>query len=231
MDKIQTIEKLFYYIVASSYLFIPLCLFSEKIRKKGTVPFVLGIYGLICFLALLYFEEFLPKEYRNYYFISYTTFEYLIFAFIFFNFITTKKIKNLIRILSLIYILFQVVYLFTQNNTVLDTVPIGIETILIFTFITYSFLDFSRNYPGQAAFSNYIFWISIGILIYLGGSFFFYIMIDQLDKTQRDTFGNLTYISEVLKNIFFIVGIYIYSRNPGEKREKNSNAVPFLDMI
>lgn len=230
--KIQTIEKLFYYIVASSYLLIPICLLSKRIRKKGAIPVVLGIYGIICFLALLSFRlEIIPKEYRNYYYISYTTFEYLIFAFIFLNFISSKKIKNLIKILSLVYILFQAIYLLTTKKIMLDTVPIGIETILIFTFITYSLLDLSKNFSGQNAYNNYIFWIAVGILIYLGGSFFFYILIDQLNKDERETFGNLTYLAEIIKNILFIVSIFIYARYPFENNKKVSNSVPYLDMI
>ena len=113
----------------------------------------------------------------------------------------------------------------------LDTIPIGIETILIFTFITYSLLDFSKNYSEQNAYNNYIFWIAVGILIYLGGSFFFYILIDQLNKDERETFGNLTYLAEIIKNILFVVSIFIYARYPFEKPEKNSNSVPFLDLI
>jgi hypothetical protein len=230
--KIQTIEKLFYYIVASSYLLIPICLLSKKVRKQGMIPFVLGIYGIICFLALFSFRlEIIPKEYRTYYYILYTTFEYLIFAFIFLDFISSKKIKNLIKILSLTYILFQAIYLLTAKKLLLDTVPIGIETILIFTFITYSFLDFSKNFAGQNVFNNYIFWIAVGVLIYLGGSFFFYILINQLNRDERETFVSITYAAEIIKNFLFIVAIFIYARYPFENQKKNSNSVPYLDMI
>ena len=113
----------------------------------------------------------------------------------------------------------------------LDTVPIGIETILIFIFIVYSFFEFSKNFPGLNAYNSYIFWIAAGILIYLGGSFFFYILIDQLDKNQIDTFGDLTYLAEIVKNALFALALFIYARNPFEIRKKNSNSVPYLDMI
>ena len=67
--------------------------------------------------------------------------------------------------------------------------------------------------------------------LYLGGSFFFYITIDQLKKGEREIFGNLTYIAEIIKNILFVVAIFIYSRYSFVKQEKNSNSVPYLDMI
>jgi hypothetical protein len=68
-------------------------------------------------------------------------------------------------------------------------------------------------------------------LIYLGGSFFFFILVEHLNDDQLTTFGNLTYVAEVIKNLLFVLAIFIYGRYPFDKPEKNSNSVPFLDLI
>jgi len=80
-------------------------------------------------------------------------------------------------------------------------------------------------------YNHYCFWLAVGILIYLGGSFFFYILIDHLTREQVNTFGNLTFLAEVLKNILFLAAIFIYARYPISKQDKNSSSVPYLDMI
>jgi len=69
--------------------------------------------------------------------------------------------------------------------------------------------------------------MALGILIYLGGSFFFYLMIDQLSRSEVDLFGNLTYAFEIIKNLLFATSIMIYlkKKNPEIKRE-----LPNLDF-
>jgi hypothetical protein len=110
-------------------------------------------------------------------------------------------------------------------------VPIGIETILLLIYIIYFFYTFSKRLNSLYIYNHYVFWIAVGILIYLGGSFFFFILIEHLTKEQVDAFGNLTYLAEIIKNILFGLALFIYSRYPFEKPEKNNTSVPFLDMI
>jgi len=112
----------------------------------------------------------------------------------------------------------------------LDTVPIGIETILVLVYIFFFFFEFSKKLDGSYIYNYYFFWVSVGVLIYLGGSFFFYILIDHLSKEQVETFGNMTFVAEIIKNILFTAAIYIYVRFPS-KREHKPPSVPYLDMI
>jgi hypothetical protein len=68
-------------------------------------------------------------------------------------------------------------------------------------------------------------------LIYLGGSFFFFILFEQLSPDQIADFGKLTYMAEIIKNILFTIALFVYTRFPFENSKKNSNSVPYLDMI
>ena len=132
---------------------------------------------------------------------------------------------------SVLYFVFQVIYLFTIKFDRLDTIPIGIETILIFIYIFFFFYEFARSTNGSYIYNHYCFWIAVGILIYLGGSFFFFILIEYLSKEQSESFGNLTYLAEIIKNILFGLAILVYTRHPYESSKKNTKSIPFLDII
>lgn len=230
MDKIQLIEKLFYHIVTYSYLLIPLCLISTKVRKKGVVTFILALYGLVCFICLKNFHD-LPQELRKYYYTFYTSFEYTVFAFLFWKNITSSRFKQIVVTLSVLFVSFQIFYLLTSKGVMLDTIPIALETILTFTYIVYFFYEFSKNLTGLYIYNHYVFWIATGILIYLGISFFFFMLIDQLSEDQVNAFGILTYIAEIIKNILFVTALYVFSVQPSKDTNKKTPPAPFLDII
>lgn len=233
--KIQTIEKLFYYIVTFSYLLLPLCFLFLGNKKKEIVPIVIAIYGIVCFCFLLFYRLYvrfdLPSYTAKYFQISYTFFEYVVFTFIFWINFRKDKIRWLLIILSVLFFGFQLFYAFIANVKGLDSVPIGIETILIFVYIIYFFYTFSKRLSSLYIYNHYVFWIAVGILIYLGGSFFFFILFEQLSNDQIADFGNLTYMAEIIKNILFALALFIYTRYPFENPKKNSNSIPYLDMI
>lgn len=129
------------------------------------------------------------------------------------------------------FFLFQITYVLSGKVKRLDTVPIGIETILMLTYIIYFFFQFSKRIETTYIYNHYAFWFAVGILVYLGGSFFFFILINHLTEEQVNTFGNLTFLAEILKNILFIIGVIMYARNQKNLKNQNQNSVPYLDMI
>lgn len=227
--KIQTIEKLFSYLVIYAYLLLPLTylLFNDK---KKAIPLVLSIYGVV-FFVLLNYHYLVPKNLKVFYQASYTYLEYLTFAFILWHNISIKRLKNVIVLTSIAFLIFQIVYSITQPLKKLDSVPIGIETILIFVFIAFFFYDNFQKSANTYVYNHYCFWLSVGILIYLGGSFFFYILINHLNEDQINTFGTMTYVADVIKSILFCIALFIYSRYPVKNINKKPESVPYLDMI
>jgi len=230
LDKIQIIEKLFLHIVCYSYLLIPLSFFLSKNRFKERIPFFIAIYGVLFFCLLMAYGD-VPKNYKKAYQFIYTYTEYLFLTFLIWPTITAKKFKRVVVILSISFLAFQIFYFFNTNNTRLDSVPIGIETILMLVYIVYFFLQFSKNTGATYIYDHYLFWLSVGILVYLGGSFFFFILINHLSNEQINTFGNITYLTEVFKNILFAIGIFVYSKNKTQRKDTNQRNVPNLDMI
>jgi hypothetical protein len=219
-----------YLTVTYSYLILPLIFLITKSKLKDRIPLILATYSLIVFTYLVFYYE-TPRDIRKYLQASYTFFEYSVFSYIFFYNIRSRVIKTFIITASILFIVFQVYFVSITTHKRLDSIPIGIETILLFIYIFFFFYEYSRNIKESFIYNHYGFWIAVGILIYLGGSLFFYILINQLTQDEVNKFGNLTYIAEIIKNILFAISIIIYKKYPTDRIQKNPVKIPNLDMI
>lgn len=236
MDKIQTIEKLFYYINAISYLAFPAFFFFSK--KKGGLSKILCIYGLIVCFFLCVFDYLLEGKYYSTLLILqnlFTPFEYIVFTMIFFLAAGKRKRKILIAI-SAIFIAFLITLYVIKpatidSNLVLDTYGVGIETIIIFLYV-FSFLyDQSKSDDSESIFSKSLFWISMGLLIYLGGSFFFNILVTEMSLAEFDNYYHYTYLAELVKNILFLIALFKVSDLSVKKKEPVTQIqMPYLDL-
>lgn len=228
MEKSKTIEKLFYYIVTWSYLALPA--FFLLFRPKKTYTAIIASYGIIAFTLLLLFES-LPLNLKIIYVCLYTIIEYLFFSTLLYHTIVSSIYKRYILILSCCFVIFQLIYFFTVEIGRLDSVPVGIETILIFMYIFMVFYEQFKNPQMGSILNTYSFWLALGMLLYLGGSFFFNIMINYISSKDISKYLYITYVPEILKNLFFAIAIFFYVRNPSLTKLSKSNSVPYLDMI
>jgi len=129
---------------------------------------------------------------------------------------------------TVLFFIFEIIYVLNARLQRLDSVPIGIETILIFIFVFCFFYDFSRTVKDTYIYNHYCFWLSVGILIYLGGSFFYYILVNDLDEKDVEKFGELTYVAELVKNLLFVVAMFVYKKYT--LRKIHPKKIPNLDM-
>jgi hypothetical protein len=226
--KIQTIEELFLYILIFSFLLLPLAFLLNLQSAKKRIPVIIAIYGLL-FFCLNYFFDSIPREYKKLYFTLYTFLEYAVFAFILWDSLSHRISKNIIIVSTILFGAFQVFYFFTSSLKMLDTIPIGIETILIFIFIFLFFYQNLMRNVSKYIYHDHCFWISFGLLIYLGGTFFFNILANHVANIKE--YWYLTYIAELIKNIFFFIAIFILSHYSKKNELKNSNPIPYLDMV
>ena len=230
MDKIQQIEKLLTYILVYSYLLFPAILlvaFLSGKKGKGREIFTIVFYGVLFFVLLKAFN-FIPYKYRRLYNTGFTFLEYSFFASILFSFITSRKMRIAIITLSVLFVTFQVFFYFLSASIRLDSLPIGIETILLTGFIIYFFYDQSKNQRSIFIYYHPGFWVSTGAMIYLGGSFFFNILIDHLSEQEIKDFEMFTFIGDILKNICLSIALIILIQKPKEK-ESYQHTVPYLD--
>jgi hypothetical protein len=230
LDKIQTIEKLFNLILILSYLLIPvICLI---LRKKDKIFVVLAVYGSIFFCLLLLWDQLPTRDAKILYQYVYTTLEYIFFSYFLWSSIQNVTFKKIIFFLSICFVAFQVTYYLVNNTLRLDTIAIGIETILLLVYIIYFFYEYFNNVKFTSIINHYCFWLSVGILVYLGGTFFFNILAEQhAVQNFIDDYWYFTYLADTLKNILFIAAIFVaikYRNNFIKPEMKN---VPYLDMI
>jgi len=75
---------------------------------------------------------------------------------------------------------------------------------------------------------DYRFWIILGILLYLSGSFFIYILADQIGAEELRRMWILTFLFYIVKGIFFAISILIYKRQ--SPKNNTGNKIPYLDM-
>ena len=227
--KIQVIETLFFNILIYSFL-IPVLVFVTIVNKLKTRRIVLGIviYSLI-FFTFLFFDEYLSAHFRKIYTTTYTTLEYSFYAFFIYLLIQNKKARVAIFILSIAFIIFQLLYFFFAKVRTLDSVPIGIETILILTYIVILFFEQFKKTSVDYIYTKPWFALIIGIMIYLACSFFFNIMANSVGKKVMNPYWFITYIFETVKNILFAFSVFQYSKI-SDSKINTAASVPFLDL-
>jgi hypothetical protein len=185
----------------------------------------------IVFFFVVFIEDFIPNTRlaKRIYYQTFTLLEYSFFTGILWINIRTKQIRKSIIGLSIAFISFLIIYFFTAKFKRIDSIPIGIETILVFTYIFYFFLEQFKETTNQSLSNISCFWFAVGILIYLGGTFFINILANNMERDQIDKYWFLTYIADIIRNILFAIGIIILSRRPIEK-SKTENQIPYLDI-
>lgn len=224
MGKIQIIEKLFSYILVYSYLLLPLFFIFCRV-KKSPIAISLLLYGIIFYLFLDFYFD-IPKSFRKIQQTVYTLLEYSFFAYFFWFFIKQIKLRKIILLLSFLFLCFQIFYFFGSKLQRVDSIPVGIETILILTYTFIYFQQYFTDSKTTFVYNDPSFWIVVGILIYLGSSFFFNILANDLSQE----YWYWTYIPEIIKNILFAISIIIIS-NKSKNSLMKSSSIPNLDMI
>ena len=216
-----------------SYLLFPILFFLKLNKFKGQSTFtVICIYSFIFFSSVQWqdwiLDSVLKKKvyYALYTFLEYVL-EYVFFALIIYLNIRNKKYKRIIIILSFGFIAFQLFYFFTTvTKRSLDTIPVGIESILTLTFSFYFFYEQLKE-SVTPIYDHYFFWIAIGMLIYLCGSFFMYILGNDIPRKQLEEFWFITYIFDTVKNFFFVTSGLVFLK---QSRTVHKTVLPNLDF-
>ncbi len=143
--------------------------------------------------------------------------------------IKNQKFKSLIVILSFSFFIFQIVYFFVAPRKLLDSAPVGVETILILIYIFYFFYEQLKFNTTSSIYNHSTFWIASGILIYLSGTFFFYILVNHLPPEQIQPYWFITYIFDIVKNLLLGIGMIIYATKWKIQTPIGKN-VPYLDL-
>lgn len=184
------------------------------------------VYYCVSIFLFLLLQDFIPKKIQPPLF---TLLEFFFFATLIFQQLKLRRQKTLIVVLSACFFIFHIIYFFYPHRRKFDSIPIGIETILIFVFIFFFLYEQLKDVKDLPIYSNYFFWISIGLFIYLGGSFFIYIMATTISHQELIKYWDFTYVVEIIKNLLFAAAVFVCSKNPNKTNSKQ--AIPNLDFM
>jgi len=225
----KTIEDLFFYLVfVFDFLFIAQVLVANKAVRLNQTIWLLAIYCSINSLTN-FICAYTSYDIDYYAYGMFTLIEYGIFsAFIFYN-LQNKLHKKIILLLSVSFVIYSAYHTFFSKPKGLDSIPIGIETILLFLYCFFYLFSQMNIIDEKEIFiyRKHQFWVIIGIMLYLGGSFFIYILANNISRDILDQYWFLTYVFYILKNIFFAIALSYYKVK--NKKPSYNKLQPYLN--
>lgn len=215
----NTIESLFNYLAFYSDL-LPVLFFlffwkKSKSNKGLWIIFAYIGYDYLTNTGIVYLPSIRPV--RVFLYSAFTFVEYFLFAWFLYTVIKSKIFKKIIVSVSIAFIAFLIFYYLFAKAKSIDSIPIGIETILILIFSFYYLYEQIQDTETLFIYTKYPFWIIIGMLIYLSGSFFIYIYASYLPTKEIAKYWIFTNVFAILKNIFFAIAIIV---NAGQSTKK-----------
>jgi hypothetical protein len=186
-------------------------------RKELWVIFIYCLYSFLNDIVLLDVSLSLFLS-------TYTLVEFFLFSYFIWIIIDSKQFKKVIAIVSSLFIIFICYYFFTTKFNFFDSVPVACESILIFTFSLYYLFEQINKPRVLFIYNTSMFWIILGFLVYLAGSFFIYTFADNLARGERGNFWFIPFIFNTIKNLFFSIA---FSRR--EAKDKSSSSLSSYD--
>lgn len=192
------------------------CFFLYKLKKLASSfgYWVLALFAGFDIAVISILETAnLPSRYEDLAYPIYTSFEFAAFAlFIVYN-IKNNELKKFFATLGILFFVFLILYEAFQVGENIDSVPIGVETILIFVFSITFLYEQLKSSSNILITDNPAFWIITGFLLYLGGSFFIYILANDVEDATLRKYWFLTNALFVLSNALVVLGIFLDSKN------------------
>lgn len=155
----------------------------------------------------------IDNQLLDYFWATFTPIEYLVFTYFLLSNISYRGFKKIIIFSSIFFVVFTIFYNIYADLHKIDSTPIGIESILIFIYSFFYFYEQMKDTSTLFIYNKYHFWIVIGYLIYLSGSFFIFIFTNQLDDELLNQYWFITSVSYSTMNILFAIGFYIKAKS------------------
>lgn len=180
--------------------------------------FSYSVYDLLTNVGLLYLTH---RPSRVFLYSSYTFFEYSLFTWVLYVLLRNLVFKRIIVFVSICFTIFIILYNLNGKVRRIDSIPIGIETILILIFSFYYLYEQMKDTEILFIYSRYSFWVVLAMMLYLAGSFFIYIYASQLDPKEVGKYWIFTNIFSILKNIFFTIAIVLNANEKAKNKKIN----------
>jgi hypothetical protein len=174
---------------------------------------------------VLYFHE----RHLNGDFIFFAVFTVLEFSFfcLFYRYaFNTASVRKIILIVWGFFFIFACIdfFLINQMNN-FDSFAVGIESIFIIVMCIYYLAVQIKGANNLFVYSTSNFWIIITFLIYLSGTFFLYIMAENMieNKNFRIQYIVINSVFNILKNILLSVAMLMKATPQKNQSQKNKD--------
>jgi hypothetical protein len=225
----KTIENLFailHYSVNTIIIILFISFYGKVKQEKAFLA--IALYCLIdSILNLTSKYVGLGFTLRLYIWSTFTFVEYLIFTLIIWQSIKNLSIKRMIIYASAAFIVFTTIYNIATNFRRIDSIPIGVETILILVFSFYFLYEQMNDTSSLFIYSKYQFWIIIGFMIYLAGSFFVFILANFMGAGLLQQYWIMTNAIYAIMIVLFAISFFVYDK--GNKTNIHKNLRPYLN--
>ena len=196
--------------------FLPTCIFIfKRVRNPETLTLFiyLALSTFIDTLSLCFKNNFETRNIIQYFF---TIFEILLISKMYLNIFSNAKIKLLIKLLSLTFVVIYLLFLlFTQSFHLILTKIYFVENIII-VFYSISYLyKITKENTQLNVLEDYFFWINSAFLIQFGSNFIFYLSFLHIDfsvKYNIQLLGLFYLIIAIIYNSILTIGVWKIKR-------------------
>lgn len=184
---------------------------------------VLLFYVVVCFIndtILLNLDNFKDRKLIYYVLSVFTIVEYSVFAYFLYSIIENKFFRITILVSTLGFYLFVIIYFLSTDYFSFDSISASIESIFIVSFCILFLFDQLNKPQVIFIYQDASFWFVTGLMVYLSGTLFLFILATELDKSVRHNFWKINLFANIVKNILFAIAFSIKkSKNSGNSLE------------
>lgn len=144
----------------------------------------------------------------------FTIIEFLTFSYFFYNITSNNIFKKGIFVSVFIFIPLCIVNYFLQKNsyTNIDTIPVTFQALLFMLLSVHYLFEQIKQPKTLFIYTTFEFWAVTGILIYLAGTFFIYLLSSNLSEKEFLKFWFINYVFNIQKNIFLIISFSFFKK-------------------
>jgi hypothetical protein len=208
--------------ISSSTLLLPLVvflIFKRRNKEKSLrVIFYYIVYCIINEAVSYYFHHNRVQQY--YTFAAFTLFEYSFFSLFYFYVIPKASEKRAVIIIWVLFSAFCIIdFFFINRMKDFDSIAQGVESILIIILCIYYLVVQIRGSLTLTIYSTTDFWVIITFLIYLAGTFFLYIMAENMIQSYafREQYIIINSAFNIIKNILLSIALLMKTNSPGDQ--------------
>ena len=162
-------------------------------------------------------------------FALFTVFEYSFFCYFFYLIVPKSTAKKIVPFIWLGFVLFAVIDFFYFNKMKsFDSFASGMESIIILLLCIYYLYLQIKDVNNLMLYSTFNFWIIITFLIYFSGTFFLYIMTENMAPNNvsfQKQYFVINSAVNILKNILLSIAMTMKTNNTN----KQTPSLPELD--